>query len=95
MRAPLPALLAVLALSGCATVCRPATLEVAAKEDRARVVTEVRSVRAADGSGRIVEQTVPRIVHDYLVRDPAGVWHHVSEAEWRGAQPGKPLEVCR
>jgi hypothetical protein len=92
---PTRAALAALVVAGCAgSMCRPATIVVAAKETHARLESEFLGV-TTDHAGRVVERRRDVIVLEYWVRDPDGRWHRVAEAAWRQAVVGEPLEVCR
>jgi hypothetical protein len=97
MPAGLRAALAVLvvALPGCAELtCAPATIVVDRKEERTRLDSEFRGV-TTDPLGRVGEQRRDRLVAEYWVQDREGRWYRVPEAEWRAAEPGRPLQVCR
>ena len=74
--------------------CKPVSINVAAKEQRTRVESEFRGV-TTDQSGRVVERRQDVPVHEYWVRDTDGRWYRVSEAAWRDAKVGEPLEACR
>ena len=87
--------LAALGLAGCATLaCEPATITVAAKEQRTRLEREFRGV-TTDQLGRVAERWQDVPVREYWVKDPDGRWYRVSEAAWRTATVGESLEVCR
>jgi hypothetical protein len=90
----LPVALAA-AFHGCASVaCTPVTIVVADKDERPRLSSEPRGLRA-DELGRVKEQRREVIVPEYWVRDRAGRWYRVGGAEWRTAEPGQPLALCR
>jgi hypothetical protein len=90
----LPVALAA-ALHGCASVaCTPVTIVVADKDERPRLSSEPRGLRT-DELGRVKEQRREVIVPEYWVRDREGHWYRVGEAEWRTAEPGRPLALCR
>jgi hypothetical protein len=96
MRRALPAaVVALLAtLDGCAGLCTPATVVVADKDERPRLLSEPRGLRT-DELGRVKEQRREVIASEYWVRDREGHWYRVGEAEWRAVEPGQPLSVCR
>jgi hypothetical protein len=74
-----------LPLSGCAALsCTPVTIDVASKDQRTRMVSEFRGV-TNDETGRT----------EYWVADGQGRSYRVTEEQWRDAQPGQPLAVCR
>lgn len=83
------------ALAGCASLaCAPVTVVVAAKDERLRLQSEPRGLRT-DELGRVKEQRREVIVPEYWVRDRQGSWYRVGEAEWRAAEPGQPMTLCR
>jgi hypothetical protein len=82
-------------LHGCASVaCEPVTIVVADKDERPRLQSEPRGLRT-DELGRLKEQRREVIVPEYWVRDGEGRWHRVGETEWRTAEPGQPMALCR
>jgi len=90
----LPVALAA-ALGGCASLaCAPVTIVVADKDERPRLQSEPRGLRT-DELGRLKEQRREVIVPEYWVRDREGRWYRVGEAEWRAAEPGHPMTLCR
>jgi len=90
----LPVALAA-ALAGCASLaCAPVTVVVAAKDERLRLSSEPRGLRT-DELGRLKEQRREVIVPEYWVRDREGRWYRVGEADWRTAEPGHPMTLCR
>ena len=95
-RGPLVALFALLmVLSGCAALtCTPITIEVASKDTRTRMVSEFRGV-TNDETGRVVDVRKEKLVPEYWVADRQGHSYLVTEEQWRDAQPGQPLTVCR
>jgi len=90
----LAASLLALVTAGCATVCRPVTIEVDRKDERSRLVSEFRGIRTSEVSGRVIEVREDRIVHEYWLRDKEGRWHQVSESVWRAVTVGGRTEVC-
>ena len=82
-------------LHACASLtCAPATITVAAKDERPRLQSDPRGL-ATDQLGRVKEQRREVIVSEYWVRDCEGHWYRVSETEWRTAEPGRAMTVCR
>ena len=95
---PLPAWIAgVLALlvSGCAALsCQQASITVAKKEERARVDATPRGYTSE--TGRLEEIRRPEIVRDYWVLDADNnTWHRVSFEQYRVAEVGQVLQLCR
>jgi hypothetical protein len=86
--------LAVL-LSGCAAFsCTPITIDVASKDQRTRMVSEFRGV-TNDETGRVSPIEREKFVTEYWVADGQGRSYRVTEEQWRDAQQGQPLAVCR
>jgi hypothetical protein len=84
----------VLALSGCAGLsCQPASITVAKKEERARLEATPRGYTSE--TGRLEEIRRPEIVRDYWVLDADGTWHRVSLEQYRTAEVGQVLPLCR
>jgi len=82
-------------LHGCAgAACSPVTVVVEGKEERPTLRTEVRGVRT-DSVGRVVEDRRDVIVPEYWVQGRDGRWYVAGEAEWRAAEPGSTLSLCR
>jgi hypothetical protein len=85
----------VVVLSGCAVVtCTPVTIDVASKDQRTRMVSEFRGV-TNDETGRASPIQHEKLVPEYWVADRQGHSYRVTEEQWRSAQPGQPLAVCR
>lgn len=83
------------AVSGCAAlICERATVVVAEKGEWMRLEPRFRGLRV-DELGRVVESYQDVLVREHWVRAPSGHWYRVSEADWRGAEVGQRLEVCR
>lgn len=81
-------------LGGCASVaCRPVTVVVESREERARPESEFVGIRT-DEVGRVREVRRDRLVVDWWVRDTAGRWHLVDEEAYRAAEPGREIRVC-
>jgi hypothetical protein len=84
----------VLLAAACASfTCRPLSVTVAAKEERARLDMVPRGVETA--TGRLEVLRAPEIVRDYWVRAEDGTWYRVSLDKFRAAEVGRPLELCR
>ena len=84
----------VLLVFGCAGLsCRPASITVARKEERARLEATPRGYTSE--TGRLEEIRRPEIVRDYWALDTDGTWHRVSVEQYRRAEVGRRLELCR
>jgi hypothetical protein len=84
----------ILLVSGCASLsCQPASIMVVKKEERARLDTKPGGFTSE--TGRLEEIRRPEIVRDYWVLDAAGTWQRVSFEEYRAAEAGRALEICR
>lgn len=80
--------------SGCAGLsCQKVSITVTRKEERARLETTPRGYTAE--TGRLEELRRPEIVRDYWVLDADGSWHRVSLEQYRAAEVGQVLELCR
>ncbi len=85
----------VLLASACASfACRPLSVTVAEKEERARLDMVPRGVQTTE-AGRLDVLRTPEIVRDYWVRAEDGTWYPVSFDRFRAAEIGRPLELCR
>lgn len=83
-----------LALSGCASLsCQPHSITVAQKEERGRLETAPGGFTSE--TGRLQEVRRPEIVREYWVQDTKDTWHRVSVEQYRAAEAGQPLELCR
>jgi hypothetical protein len=87
---------ALFALAGCATLtCQPLTVTVADKKEQARFETTPGAMRTTE-TGRIEEDVgQSRTVREYWVRSSEGQWHRVSAEQYRNAETGRELEVCK
>jgi hypothetical protein len=84
----------VLALSGCAGLsCQPASITVVKKEERGRLEAVPHGYTAE--TGRLEELRRPEIVRDYWAQDADGTWHRISLEQYRAAEVGQVLEICR
>ena len=91
---PVIAAVLVLVFSGCASLsCQQTSITVAKKEERGRLDTIPRGYTAETGGLREIRR--PEIAHDYWVRDAEGTWHRVSVEQYRAAEVGQVLELCR
>lgn len=85
----------VLLAAACASfACRPLSVTVAEKEERARLDMVPRGVQTTE-AGRLDVLRTPEIVRDYWVRAEDGTWYPVSFDRFRAAEIGRPLELCR
>ena len=85
----------VLLAAACASfVCRPLSVTVADKEERAGLDMVPRGVETT-ATGRLDVLRAPEIVRDYWVRAGDGTWYRVSLDKFRAAEVGRPLELCR
>jgi len=85
----------VLLAAACASfVCRPLSVTVAEKEERARLDMVPRGVETT-ATGRLEPLRAPEIVRDYWVRAGDGTWYRVSLDKFRAAEVGRPLELCQ
>jgi len=87
---------ALFALAGCATLtCQPLTVTVADKKEQARFETTPGAMRTTE-TGRIEEDVgQSRTVREYWVRSSEGQWHRVSAEQYRNAETGRELKVCK
>jgi hypothetical protein len=84
----------VLLLLGCAGLtCRPASITVAKKEERARLEATPRGFTSE--TGRLEELRRPEIVREYWVLDAGGTWHRISLEQYRAAEVGQVLDLCQ
>src|SRR5262245_23604907 len=85
----------VATLAGCsAFTCTPSSIEVASKDERTRMVSDVRGI-TTDDTGRVSEVRQEKLVTEYWVTDRQGRSYRVSAAQWSSAEAGQPLTVCR
>jgi hypothetical protein len=85
----------VLLAAACASfTCRPLSVTVAQKEERARLDMVPRGVETT-ATGRLDVLRAPEIVRDYWVRTEDGTWYRVSLDKFRAAEVGRPLDICR
>lgn len=81
--------------AGCALVtCRPASIVVAEKDDRAHVEIVPAGLRTT-GTGRLEEAEEFRLVRTYWVRSEEGHWYSVSATDFQAIRIGDPIKVCR
>ncbi len=88
------ALLLTVAASCRLPACRPLTIVVAHKEERARLERVPRDIRTTE-TGRLEEGRRTEIVRDYWIRAQDGTWYPVTMDRYRAAEVGQQLEVCR
>ena len=86
----------VLALAGCSTfACQPVTVTVANKKESARMETVPGAMRTTE-TGRFEEDLrQSRTVRDYWVQGQDGAWYRVSAEQFRAAEIGRALEICK
>ena len=86
----------VMTLTGCSVfTCTPTSVEVASKDQRTRMVSELRGI-TNDETGRGVDEIRrEKLVTEYWVTDREGHSYRVSQAQWTTAEAGQPLTVCR
>jgi hypothetical protein len=88
-------LVALLLLAGCASgACRPLTIEVAKKEERAFLATPSNQPLTTQPGG-LVDTATPRVERTFWVQAKGGSWHPVPEEKYQAAEVGRPLELCR
>lgn len=74
--------------------CRPVTVVVAKKEERARLERVPHGPRTTE-AGRLEEERRTEIVRDFWVRDQHGAWYPVSAEQYRAVEVGQSLQLCR
>src|SRR5262245_54820017 len=83
-------------LAGCSVfTCTPVSIEVASKDQRTRMVSEFRGVTNDETGRGVNEIRKEKLVTEYWVADREGRSYLVSEAQWKNAERGQPLTVCR
>jgi len=90
--------LAPLALSvaGCSAVtCRPSSIVVARKEERARVEDRSGGLYRTTETGRLEPAMQPGAVREYWVQSKSGEWYRVSAEQFAAADVDRPIEICR
>src|SRR5262249_56711645 len=83
-------------LAGCTTfACQPLTVTVADKKEQARFETTPGAIRTTE-TGRIEEDVrQSRTVREYWVQSREGKWYRVSAEQYRNAETGRELGVCK
>jgi hypothetical protein len=96
LRKLLAPLFVVFAFAGCSTfACQPSRVSVANKREMARLQTVPGAMRTTE-TGRIEEDVrQSQIARDYWVQDREGTWHPVSAEQYRAAEVGRELEICK
>src|SRR5215510_6619303 len=86
----------LLALAGCTTLaCQLLTVTVADKKEQARFETTPGAIRTTE-TGRIEEDVrQSKTVREYWVRSPEGTWYRVPLEQYRKAEIGRELEICK
>src|SRR5262245_12731112 len=84
------------ARAGCATfACHPLTVTVVDKKEQARFETAPGAIRTTE-TGRIEEDVrQSKTVREYWVRSPEGTWYRVPLEQYRKAEIGRELEICK
>jgi hypothetical protein len=84
-----------LGLGGCAVrPCDSVSIVVADKEERSRLDMSPQGFRTT-ATGRLEEAREPIIAREYWVRSQQGAWFLVSSDQYRLAEPGYRIAVCR
>ena len=87
-------MLAVAGGSGCAYLtCDPLTITVARKQEYGRLEMPVRGYQSVAGRLEPIRQPTPTWEH--WVQADGGAWYRVSAEEYRAAEVGQPVRVCR
>ena len=86
----------VVTLAGCsAFTCTPISIDIASKDQRTRMVSELRGVTNDETGRGVNEIRKEKLVTEYWVADREGRSYLVTEAQWRSAEQGQPVTVCR
>jgi hypothetical protein len=81
--------------AGCAgAVCTPATVVVERKDERKEMRSEFRGMRTSP-TGAVVPDRREVIGSEYWVLGRDGHWYELPESEWRAAEPGQSVSLCR
>jgi hypothetical protein len=86
--------LALFAAACAPFTCRPLSVMVTEKVERARLDMVPRGVQTTE-TGGLELRRAPEIVRDYWVRAEDGTWYRVSLDKFRVAEINRPLELCR
>jgi hypothetical protein len=85
-----------LALLGCsAATCRWSRIEVAHKEERARIENVSRGLLQTTGTGRLEPVVTPGVVREFWIESRSGEWYRVTPEQFHSAAVGAPIEICR
>jgi hypothetical protein len=85
-----------LALLGCsAATCRSVRVDVAHKEERARVENVSGGLFRTTGTGRLEPVVVPAVVREFWIESRGGEWYRVTPEQFESAVVGAPIEICR
>ncbi len=91
-----PALLIGLSVAGCAALtCQPVSVPVAQKEERARVANVSQGLYRTTETGRLEPVATPGIVREYWVRSERGEWYRITDEQFKTAEVGSSIELCR
>jgi hypothetical protein len=89
-------LLVALGSTGCAALaCRPVTVVVAQKEERAHIGNLSQGLYRTTETGRLEPVLAPGVVREFWVRSAVGDWYRVTPEQFHAAEVDRPLEVCR
>lgn len=94
IRAAAGLLLVVLVAACSVPACRPLTVTVASKEERARLEMVPRGVLTTE-VGRLKELRTPEVVREYWVQAQDGTWYRVPLDNFRAAGVDRLLGLCR
>jgi len=91
------ALLALLVtLAGCSVfTCTPISIDIASKDQRTRMVSELRGVTNDETGRGVNEIRKEKLVTEYWVADREGHSYLVTKEQWSRAEAGQPVTVCR
>jgi len=88
------ALLLLLVASCSMPACRPLTIVVTEKEERARLERVPSGIRTTE-TGRLEEGRRTEIIREHWVRAQDRTWYPVTMDRYRAVEIGQPLELCR
>lgn len=89
-------LLLSLAFAGCAAItCKPVSIVVVKKEERARVENLSGGLYRTTETGRLEPAQAPGLVREYWVQSDAGDWYRVTADQFKTAEVDRPIEICR
>jgi hypothetical protein len=81
---------------GCAALtCKPTTVTVVGKEERARVENLARGLYRTTATGRLEPALAPGVTREYWVEAEGGEWYRVTAEQFKSAHVQRSIEVCR